>query len=270
MGLLLALYGGFRFWAHATVPADAPRIAFSLDDTWLNHLGVTRATYDRTFGRAGGRLVPLEPTAAGDPVVDPEKVKALLAGADALLLSGGGDVDPALSGAAPDHTILVKRLRDEFEIALIREARARRIPILGICRGCQILNVALGGTLRSLRDDDRLRSKHFAITGHGLTVAPESRVAKILETYQIDRVTSFHGQAVDAPAPDVRAVAWADAEKTEIEAIELAGDAWALGVQWHPEMEIGDERHFALILDFVNEARKARARRLAARPNPAR
>ena len=169
LAALAALYVGsraaFQVWMHAAVPGDAPRIAFSLDDTWLNELGVTDTTYQQAMTRAGGQLVRVLPDSAGSPV-DPQRVKALLTeeSIDAVLLTGGGDVDPALYGGKSGEGFLVNRQRDDFEIALIHAAREQGLPVLGICRGCQILNVAFGGTLRNLRDDEDLSGRHFTFT----------------------------------------------------------------------------------------------------------
>jgi len=171
LALLIVTYLLFRLfyplWINMRLPADAPRIAFSLDNTIIGRIGITDATYQRVMTEAGGRLITLRPDAAGDPVVSPDAVKALLdeKEIEGLLLAGGGDVDPKLYGGDPNLTRLVHRLRDDFEIALIREARKQGIPILGICRGCQIINVALGGTVRNLRKDEDVIGRHLVLTG---------------------------------------------------------------------------------------------------------
>jgi len=252
---------GFQLWTLAVLPDDAPRIAFSLDDTWLNTLGITDSTYQQALARAGGRLIRFEPDVAGSPVVDLDRVKLLLDEheIDGVLLSGGGDVDPALYGGHEDSGFLVNRLRDDFEIALIHAARARGLPILGICRGCQILNVAFGGTLRNLRADAELKGAHFTFTGHPLEIREGSRLADIFGLTRFDEVHSFHGQAVDEVGSDLRATA--TGPEGVIEAIE--GDAdnhetWIIGVQWHPEMAPTDVTQNELFIAFVDQCRRRR------------
>jgi len=211
--------------------------------------------------RAGARLITLEPDDAGSSKVDPEKVKALLDSnqIDGVLLSGGGDVDPELYGGDPDKAMLIKRHRDNFEIALIKEARTRYLPIRGICRGCQILNVAFGGTLRNLRDDELLSGNHFTVSGHAVEVSESSRLAGILGVSRLTDVHSFHGQAVDRLGENISIAATAN--DGVIEAIEVDAEndeTWIFGVQWHPEMALSDETQNRLFHAFVEQAGKAR------------
>ncbi len=256
--LIAAGYGltrlGFHVWTYSNLPDDAPRIAFSLDDTWLNDLGITDSTYQQALVRAGGRLIRFEP-------IDAERIEALLDEhkIDGVLLTGGGDVDPALYGGVEDSGFLVNRFRDDFEIALIRAARARDLPILGICRGCQILNVAFGGTLRDLRANAELKSAHFTFPGHPVELQEDSRLADILGAVRFDEVYSFHGQAVDELGPDVRATATGPAGV--IEAVEVGADnseAWIIGVQWHPEMAVTDMAQNKLFSAFIERCRSLR------------
>ena len=137
IGIYLVFRLIYPVWISACLPADAPRIAFSLDNTLLGRIGITNVTYQRVMTAAGGRLITMRPDAAGYPDVNPEAVKVLLEEEkiDGVLLTGGGDVDPKLYGGDPNTTRLVHRLRDDFEIALIRAARERGLPMLGICRG---------------------------------------------------------------------------------------------------------------------------------------
>jgi len=246
----------FHAWMDARLPADAPRIAFSLDDTWLNELGVTDTTYQQAMTRAGGRLVRFEPDVAGSPEVDPDAVAGLLSREriKGVLLTGGGDVDPALYGGDPDGAMMINRLRDDFEIALIRTADARGLPILGICRGCQILNVAFGGTLRNLRDEGELKGAHFTFTGHALELDEESLLAELLGVAQLDNVYSFHGQAVARPGEGVRVAATGPGGV--VEAVEAGTDGWIVGIQWHPEMAVSDDTQNRLFKAFVQEARR--------------
>ena len=242
--VLIGVYVLFRIlypvWINARLPADAPRIAFSVDNSLLGRIGVTDATYQRVMAAAGGRLITLRPNAAGDPV-DPKAVEALIERKqiDGVLLTGGGDVDPNLYGGDPNTTMLVHRLRDDFEIALIRAARQRGLPILGICRGCQIINVALGGTIRNLRKEPELKQQHLILKGHPVDLIPDSKLAEILGVTHLPKVVSLHGNAVRELAPGVRIAATGPGNI--IEAIEAdSGDqaGWIVGIQWHPELMV--------------------------------
>ncbi len=174
------------------------------------------------------------------PVLAPDDADALLEGMQGLLLTGGEDVNPAHYGAAP-HPKLgdVHEARDRFEIALVRAAHARRIPTLAICRGIQVSNVALGGTLIQdiasewpsalTHDGDWDRDRRV----HALHIAEGSRLAAALDARELE-VNSLHHQAVLALAPGLTAVA--HAPDGIIEGAEWSGDDWwFLGAQWHPE-----------------------------------
>ena len=252
----LIFWGGLRLW-NASLPEDAPRIAMTPDDGWIARLGFTALTYDQIFSRAGGRLikleVPDEPGALGSA-----EIRKRLEGMEALLLSGGGDVDPELYGGDPNVAELVNRKRDDFEIALIREARVKKIPILGICRGAQILNVAFGGELIDLDSDKELKEIHFGIKGHPIEIEKGSLLSKLMRPGRIENVKSYHRQAVGRLGEGVRAVA--RSPEGTVEAVEISGyeDEWTVAVQWHPEMTVNDELQLALIRAFVEEARRRR------------
>lgn len=159
---------------------------------------------------------------------------------DGLVLTGGEDVDPAHYGHAP-HPALgdVDQLRDAFEIGLFREARTRRMPVLAICRGIQLVNVALGGTLwQDIAAEKPTGLEHRAATSrdvrsHLVEIAPGSRLATALGTTRCE-VNSFHHQSIRDIAPGL--VITATAPDGEIEGVESPpGDSWLLAVQWHPE-----------------------------------
>lgn len=250
-----------RGWMQHVLPADAPRIAFSLDNTLLAQTGITDTTYEQAVIRAGGYLVNLRPDMAGSPSVDPKAVEALLIEKriDGVFLTGGGDVDPTVYGGETDNTMLVHRLRDDFEIELIRAAARRDLPILGICRGCQILNVAFGGTLRSLRDDDNLSGAHLTLSGHSVELVPGSKPADILGATHLEGVISLHGQAVDTPGEGVEIVGIGDGGVAEAIEVEPDGSAsWIVGIQWHPELEFTDDDQNRLFAEFIDQARGAR------------
>jgi putative glutamine amidotransferase len=185
----------------------------------------------------------------GDPriVTHDMTVDEALEGVDALLLSGGDDVSPARYNEAAHPTVSeVAPERDEFELALVREARRRNLPILGICRGIQVMNVAFGGTL--IQD---IPSQVSGAGEHRLTVPPhlpfelahevwiekDSRLAALLKDRLVDgdscEVNSRHHQAVARVAEGFRVTA--TAPDGIIEAIEDPAARFCLGVQWHPE-----------------------------------
>lgn len=192
--------------------------------------------YVRALARAG--LVPL----VVPPLLDPEAACAALDSVRGLVLTGGEDVVPARYGATP-HPKLEETdaERDAVEVALIAGARARRLPMLAICRGLQILNVALGGTLYQDLPSERPgdidhgdRRSH-----HGLRVEPGSLLHQAIGAVDAS-VNSRHHQAVRELAPELRATAWA--RDGVIEAAEPVDrdSAWTLAVQWHPEDDVAD------------------------------
>jgi putative glutamine amidotransferase len=267
IGIYLVFRLIYPIWINTCLPADAPRIAFSLDNTLLGRIGITDVTYQRVMTAAGGRLIKMRPDAAGDPEVNPEEVKFLLEKEqiDGVLLTGGGDVDPKLYDGDPNLTRLVHRLRDDFEIALIRAARERGLPMLGICRGCQILNIALGGTIRNLRKDQDIKERHLGLRGHTVDLDPGSKLAETLGVRHLTKVISLHGNSVDEPAPGVRIAATGPCGIVEaIEADSAGQTGWVVGIQWHPELKLNDPIQHKVYKELVNRARKVRKRRLSA------
>jgi putative glutamine amidotransferase len=265
--VLVGIYVLFRLiypvWLDTRLPADAPRIAFSLDNSLLGQIGITDATYQRVMTAAGGRLITLRPDAAGVPV-NPEKVVALLEKEkiDGVLLTGGGDVDPNLYGGDPNTTMLVHRLRDDFEIALIRATRQQGLPLLGICRGCQIINVALGGTVRNLRKEEDVKNHHLVLSGHPVDLNPDSKLAETLGVTHLAKVVSLHGNSVREPATGVTIAATGPSDV--IEAIEAdSGDqkGWIVGIQWHPELTLDEQVQQKVFKSLVDRARIVRKRR---------
>ncbi len=189
--------------------------------------------YVRALDRAG--LVPL----ALPTMLAPERAVAALeaGGVRGLVLTGGEDVEPARYGATPHPQLEdTDPTRDAAEVALIAAAQARRLPILAICRGIQILNVALGGTLyQDLGSERPGPVTHAGDAGrHVVRIEPGSLLARTLGA-PAATVNSRHHQAIRDLAPGLRAVAWAD--DGLIEAAEPADAAapWTLAVQWHPE-----------------------------------
>lgn len=197
--------------------------------------GRERVTLNTTYVRAleGAGLVPL----AVPTMLSPDRASAALAAVRGLVLTGGEDVAPDRYGATP-HPRLgeVDPVRDAAELALIAAARERGLPILAICRGIQILNVALGGTLYQDLESERPGSVPHAgdESRHAVRVEPGSLLEHTLGTRSAT-VNSRHHQAIRDLAPGLKAVAWA--EDGVIEAAEpVDADApWMVAVQWHPE-----------------------------------
>ena len=202
--------------------------------------------YARSVIAAGGLPVHLCLDA------DPAASVALL---DALVVSGGDDVDPVRYGAAVGpRTTVVDPLRDELEVALVEAAIAAGKPVLGICRGAQLINVALGGTLvADLPVGEGVSHASYAYPRahrrHGVDLVPGS-LAHALYGARTD-VNSFHHQAVDRPGRGVRVTGLADDGVTE--AIEVDG-ADVLGVQWHPECFTADPA-FAWLVERARPSR---------------
>jgi putative glutamine amidotransferase len=198
-----------------------------------------RADLDYVEGVADAGGVPV----VLPPVAEPRAAEALLDGIDGLLLSGGSDLDPRYYGevAVPELGVTLPE-RDAFEMALLERALRRKIPIFGICRGMQVLNVALGGTLYQ---DLPSQMDHMVLLGHRqetpkwqptheVEVDGSSKVAEIMGTNEL-KVNSYHHQAIKDLASGLVAVA--SAPDGVIEAVE-SGDLsqrWLLGVQWHAE-----------------------------------
>lgn len=188
------------------------------------------ASYLKAVAAAGGAPVVLSPLAGVDAI------PALLSGLDGLILSGGADVDPKHYGAAPHPKLgTVEPERDAFELALFREAKARSIPTLAICRGMQLANVAMGGTLwQDLPSELHAHPQSGPRTDrvHRIRVEEGTYLGEALDWYDFG-VNSFHHQAVRDLAPGLKAVAWSSDDL--IEGIEGEGVWWFVGVQWHPE-----------------------------------
>jgi putative glutamine amidotransferase len=186
--------------------------------------------------------------------VDRRSPEALLERIDGLMVIGGADLDPAIYGAErSEHTESTYRERDEFELALTLAALRRGMPFLGICRGMQLLNVALGGTLNQHLVDGDGNNPHrrvigtFAGTEHEIDLEPGSLAERALGE-PVHEARCHHHQAIDRLGSGL--VVSGRARDGVVEAIELADGGWGLGVQWHPEA--GDKRE--LFHAFTNAA----------------
>lgn len=236
---------------------NRPQILVSLDRTWFHRLGASRLTYLAAIRRAGGQPVRLDPGGDRAAEMDRDTIRRLVSSAHGLVLSGGGDVDPKLYGGSRAQALALNPRRDRLEIALIEEALNRRMPVLGICRGSQLLNVAHGGTLTDMRSNRELRRRHARYRKHPVRLDGESRLREIFDTPLLTEVVSYHGQAVKEVAQDLRAIGWA--EDGVIEAIECdSPSSWVTGVQWHPELSPRNREQRRLFTALVDAARKYR------------
>jgi putative glutamine amidotransferase len=173
------------------------------------------------------------------PGHDAASIQRLVGMAHALVLTGGEDVDPARYGQAPHPALgTVNPARDAMEFAALEAALARRIPVLAICRGIQLLNVALGGTLYqdlpSQRAGDILHEQEAPVGQgwHHATVQPGSGLERIFGARDLF-INSFHHQGIDRLAPGLTATV--RAEDGLVEGVEGTDHPWLYGVQWHPE-----------------------------------
>jgi putative glutamine amidotransferase len=212
-------------------------------------------TYLRAIERAGGMPVVLPP-------VGLDAADELISRLDGICLSGGPDLDPEAYGAPDRHAELgpTEPTLDAFELAIAQAADARGLPILGICRGAQALNVARGGTLHQHIDGHR-QIESGSTTTHDVAVQARTRLSGLLRTREVG-VNSFHHQAVDAPGDGLRVVG--HAPDGTIEAIEERGRRFVLGVQWHAEALVDTREHLAIFTRLVVAAGGRTPLRLAA------
>ena len=235
-----------------------PRILMTTASSFRNHSlrridSVGGQNYAEAIAQAGGL-----PLLVSNLV--PEMAAAFLESADGILFTGGIDVDPGFYGAEPHPELgVVDPARDHFELALYRAAKARNVPVLGICRGIQLINVAQGGTLHQHVPDlaNAIQHEQTNIGGapsHGVRLEQGSHLARAYGSNVI-RTNSYHHQAVERLGEDLRVTA--RSSDGVVEAIEGTSQHYVLGVQWHPEMSF--ERypeHFAPFKAFVDRVQE--------------
>lgn len=214
---------------------------------WHLEAALVPAAYVRAVARAGGAPLLVPPGAPYEETID---------AVDALIFSGGSDLDPELYGEkAHPETAGWVRERDDFELGLMRAALARDVPLLAICRGSQVLNVALGGGLEQHVPDRVGTNVHKETAGvfaeHDVAVLPDTRLASILGAHA--DVKSHHHQGYGALGAGLREAA--RAPDGTVEALEDPARRFALGVLWHPE----EGEDMALFEALVREAAAARS-----------
>ncbi|MDX1521677.1 MAG: gamma-glutamyl-gamma-aminobutyrate hydrolase family protein [Anaerolineae bacterium] len=213
-----------------------------------NNLFTLPAQYVDAVRRAGAIPLLIPP---GD-----ERLGEILEVVDAVIVAGGGDIDPALYGGSGHETIYnVNAERDRSETALITKLIAKQYPTLCICRGIQMLNVTLGGTLiPHLPDviDGTVvhRADPPGPVPHLVTVDSNSQLAKIMQADTVE-VASWHHQGIDQVAPSLKVIA--RAADGVIEALEMPGNPNLLAVEWHPELTAAEDPTQQRIFDALVE-----------------
>jgi gamma-glutamyl-gamma-aminobutyrate hydrolase PuuD len=214
---------------------------------WERPAAVLPESYYELVASAGGRPLLLPPlrTAPSGPAFGAAETIAPL---DGLVLTGGGDVDPQAYGETPVPEVAgVNAVRDESERALLAAALEADLPVLAVCRGCQVLNIERGGTLHqhlpAVIGHDAHRAAPLVFGDVKVATEPDTLASSVFGSTTVVRCS--HHQAIR----DIGAglVATAHADDGVIEAVELPGATFVLGVQWHPE-EAGDERPFAALV----------------------
>jgi len=217
---------------------------------WTEEAALVPLAYVRAVEHAGGRPLVVPPSEDG--------LEETLDALDGVIFSGGGDLDPDLYGAEPhEETDMPRTERDAAELRLLEAALDRDMPVLAICRGSQLLNVARGGDLEQHLPEavghEQHRHDPGSFSDHDVKVAADSRLGGLLG----DRapVKSHHHQGYGRIGSGLREVAWA--EDGVVEGLEDADKRFALGVLWHPE----EGEDFALFQGLIEEARRYREER---------
>jgi putative glutamine amidotransferase len=214
---------------------------------WNVEANVSQRTYSDGIAAAGGVPIVLPP--ADEIAEDPDRLLDLL---DGLILTGGGDIDPAAYGAEAGPDLVGARVeRDRFELALARRALERDMPVLGVCRGMELLNVALGGTLEQELPEAQIHlHTPGEFTDHDVRLEPGSLAARAVGSERVS-VRSHHHQGVGQLGAGLVVSAHSVPDGI-VEAIELPDRRWALGVLWHAE----EERRSPVIEALVDAARQ--------------
>ncbi|NLM96963.1 MAG: gamma-glutamyl-gamma-aminobutyrate hydrolase family protein [Halanaerobiaceae bacterium] len=228
-------------------------IGISPDHCTEKELYKLNKAYTEAVNRAGGLAVILPYTA--DEYLIQEYIRMI----DGLLLTGGLDLDPLLFGEEPlPGGGRLDPVRDRFELALIRYADMAGLPVLGICKGCQLMNIARGGTIyQDLYTQKPGVLKHLQeaprwYPTHRIELDHETKLYGIIKKDSL-RVNSIHHQAIKDLSPYFRAAA--RAFDGVIDAIEAREDRFVLGIQWHPEsLWENDEGNYRIFKEFVKES----------------
>ena len=237
---------------HARVRFDrkCPSIGLAVSDAWPDRYQFRRLPYDLALARSGARVVTLVPS-------DLKRLDRMLEDIHGLVLAGGEDVHPKHSGAKGHSPSDTNMGRDSFEFILLDKAAQLCLPVLCICRGAQLLAVWAAGRLENQDHDARRMKYHFSTFGrlarHHVDMRPGTRLWDIFGSKPV-YTNSFHHQRIADPG---RLRIAAVAGKADIEGVELPGERFVVGVQWHPELQaIFSDANQGLFRALVDEARK--------------
>ena len=227
-----------------------PLIGIVANEGEYEGIYLLKKKYVESIWKAGGVPILLL------PMMDEALVESYSGICQGILLTGGGDINPSYFGEEPVWELTgVSALRDYFEISLAQWAMEAKIPLLGICRGCQVMNVAAGGgVIQHLNKSLHEQSSPRHVTSHGVELTADSRLASIYQSLKIE-VNSFHHQAIGEHLGQGMVVA-ARSHDGVIEGIERPSSEFCVGVQWHPEClnDLGTQRLFSY---FVQCAEKS-------------
>ena len=229
-------------------PPDDPKRSFSKSSA----LHYIQEPYLRFVEKGGGTPIML-------PVInDLEQVDSMVERLDGVIIIGGVDVDPKLYGEQNTHSQGVDRRRDDFEIRLIHEARNRQIPLMCICRGMQVLNVGLGGSLyqdipKSFEGAlKHTRKPEEPETFHRTRLTADSFLNQIFDAEEF-RINSSHHQSVRVPGEGLRIVS--RAPDGIVEAVQHVSDRCTVGIQWHPERLLDENKQVEISHWFIRQTK---------------
>lgn len=232
-----------------------PLVEFTTPAQRETQLFCLRSDYVEAVRRAGGMPILLPPG-------EPEESTLLLERVDGLVFSGGGDIDPSIYNGEPHPTIYnIDVKRDRFELALSQLALSTDVPVLGICRGLEVLVVATGGNLVPHLPDEFgefvvHRMEQSIPSEHTVQIAPGSRLAQVIGTTETT-IVSWHHQATRTVPLGWRIAA--QAEDGVIEALEHKHHPWAIALQWHPELSLNDPQQQSIFRSFIAAAQNRQA-----------
>ncbi|MBV8887820.1 MAG: gamma-glutamyl-gamma-aminobutyrate hydrolase family protein [Chroococcidiopsidaceae cyanobacterium CP_BM_RX_35] len=232
-----------------------PLIEFTTPQERKTQLFCLRSDYVEAVRRVGGMPILLPPG-------EPEESALLLERVDGLVFSGGGDIDPSIYNGEAHPTIYNTDVkRDRFELALSQLALSTDVPVLGICRGLEVLVVATGGNLVPHLPDEfgeavAHRVEQSVPSEHAVQIAPGSRLAKMIGTTETT-IVSWHHQATRTVPLGWRIAA--QAKDGVIEALEHKHHPWAIALQWHPELSLNDPRQQSIFRSFIAAAQDRQA-----------